>query len=386
MSAPRRLRVLWICSWYPSEVDPFSGDFIQRHAEAVSSFVDVHVIHSVGDASRVKPALKKNIRIPHLTEWVYYFPRAAFFQRWLAPFRWMISMAAMFSDYRSHVGLPDLIHVQVPFKAGLLARYLSWRYGIKYVITEHWGIYNDTVADRFSQRSCLFRFLTRWAYKGASLSISVSRYLSNQMSQCLGDLPTAVVRNVVDIHLFRPSSISSAEFTFLHVSDWSTNKNPEGIIRAFREAHSLDPSLRLILVGGTGENYTRVKSFLTVGDANIKCLKEVSYADIAAFMKQSSCLVLFSWMENSPCVVGEALCAGLQVIATDVGGVIELADPASTHMIPAGDEYRLCRAMLEATRKQRVHDPQKTHERAAALFSYDIVGRQIMAGYRQVIG
>ena len=45
MPNSKRLRVLWLCSWYPSEVEPFSGDFIQRHAEAVGDFADVR-IHS----------------------------------------------------------------------------------------------------------------------------------------------------------------------------------------------------------------------------------------------------------------------------------------------------------------------------------------------------
>ena len=35
--------ILWLPSWYPNKLDPFDGDFIQRHAVAVSAFVPVHV-------------------------------------------------------------------------------------------------------------------------------------------------------------------------------------------------------------------------------------------------------------------------------------------------------------------------------------------------------
>jgi hypothetical protein len=30
--------ILWLVSWYPNKLKPFDGDFIQRHAKAVSLF------------------------------------------------------------------------------------------------------------------------------------------------------------------------------------------------------------------------------------------------------------------------------------------------------------------------------------------------------------
>ena len=39
------------------------------------------------------------------------------------------------------MNLPDLVHVQVALKAGLIALYLKWKYRIPYVLTEHWSGY-----------------------------------------------------------------------------------------------------------------------------------------------------------------------------------------------------------------------------------------------------
>ncbi len=39
--------------------------------------------------------------------------------------------------------LPDLVHVQVAMKAGLVALYLKWKYKIPYVLTEHWSGYYE---------------------------------------------------------------------------------------------------------------------------------------------------------------------------------------------------------------------------------------------------
>ncbi len=35
------MKVLWLVSWYPSKLSPLSGDFVKRHAEAVSLYEDV---------------------------------------------------------------------------------------------------------------------------------------------------------------------------------------------------------------------------------------------------------------------------------------------------------------------------------------------------------
>ena len=46
-----RKKVLWLVSWYPNRLAPFNGDFIKRHAEAVSLYHDVQVIYVVRDTN-----------------------------------------------------------------------------------------------------------------------------------------------------------------------------------------------------------------------------------------------------------------------------------------------------------------------------------------------
>ena len=44
-----KLHILFLASWFPSRAKPTSGDFVQRHAEAVSTKHNVSVIHVVTD-------------------------------------------------------------------------------------------------------------------------------------------------------------------------------------------------------------------------------------------------------------------------------------------------------------------------------------------------
>ena len=45
----KKLHILFLCSWYPSRVLPTNGDFIKRHAEAISTLNDVSVLHIISD-------------------------------------------------------------------------------------------------------------------------------------------------------------------------------------------------------------------------------------------------------------------------------------------------------------------------------------------------
>ena len=39
------MKVLWLASWYPNQVSPYEGDFIQRHARAVTAYSKVTVVY-----------------------------------------------------------------------------------------------------------------------------------------------------------------------------------------------------------------------------------------------------------------------------------------------------------------------------------------------------
>ena len=45
----KKLHILFLNSWYPSRVLDFNGDFIQRHAEAVSLQHEVTSLHIISD-------------------------------------------------------------------------------------------------------------------------------------------------------------------------------------------------------------------------------------------------------------------------------------------------------------------------------------------------
>jgi hypothetical protein len=47
-------KILWLASWFPNNNNPLVGDFIKRHAEAISLCQPVHVIHVERISNRKK--------------------------------------------------------------------------------------------------------------------------------------------------------------------------------------------------------------------------------------------------------------------------------------------------------------------------------------------
>lgn len=52
MHDEKRLKILFLPAWYPSEVNPIQGIFVQEHAKAASLYNDVVVLYAYGDSSR----------------------------------------------------------------------------------------------------------------------------------------------------------------------------------------------------------------------------------------------------------------------------------------------------------------------------------------------
>ena len=69
------MNILWLVSWYPNVLNPYEGDFIQRHAQAVSSFCNVTVIYVSQAGENFNTIESVNIKLhnENLVEKVIFF-------------------------------------------------------------------------------------------------------------------------------------------------------------------------------------------------------------------------------------------------------------------------------------------------------------------------
>ena len=134
------MHVVFLSSWYPTRLQPTNGDFVLRHAHAVSAFCKTTVIHVAYDENLVTYIQLQQNESAKVSEYIYYF-RLPWGVKWLKPFFFLLLYRYAFRTYISQFGRPQVIHVNVMFPIVLIAFICKKMYGIPYVITEHWTGY-----------------------------------------------------------------------------------------------------------------------------------------------------------------------------------------------------------------------------------------------------
>lgn len=381
-----RKKILWLCSWYPSDTEPFSGDFIQRHAKAASLYNDIAVIHVVeSPAGENFAETTENFSEGLSEKIVYYKKNRSFAGKFINHFRWLSLFKKAIRNYIVKNGKPDLVHVHVPFKAGLLGLWLLKKYKVRFIITEHWGIYNDIIENKYADKSRTFKYYTRKITEAADGYISVSRYLANGVNRLVAKKDFLVIPNSVDTDLFFYKEKAPAKFRFLHVSNMVPLKNVKGILNSFKKFLTGNMDAQLVLVGSADSEIRSYADQQEFPKDVIRFTGEVSYEEVAIEMQLADCLVLFSIIENSPCVIGEALCCGLPVITTNVGGIPELVNSENSIVINTNDEEALSNAMQHMLLRKTNYDHQKIAREAKEKFSFPVIGKMMDSYYNTVI-
>lgn len=383
-----RKKILWLCSWYPDRVQPFNGDFVQRHARAAALYNDIYVVHVAGDPAMMKKQEEFVTVSQGLTEVVvYYKNNNSFYSKVINHLRWLRCTKEAVEKYISVNGLPDLVHVHVPFKMGIIARWLKKKYSLPYVVTEHWTIYQPQSPVSYKSQNFFIRNILRSAVQSCDKLVPVSSNLGELMNEQVAKKGFSVLDNAVDTSCFNYEEKNSEAdiFRFIHVSSMNSLKNAEGLLRAFSALLQAGGNAELDMVGDTTPGIRNYAAALEFPEGIVRFHGEVSNTEVAAFMRKADCFVLFSNIENSPCVIGESLCCGLTVIATTVGGISELVTEENGILVAAGDEIALAAAMKKVSENYSMFDRKEIAENALSRFSYPVIGKKIDEIYQSLL-
>lgn len=387
LASMKRKNLLWLCSWYPDKNEPFNGDFVQRHAVAAALFNDVFVIHVAID-SEEKSHVNTGIKIPGLEENIVYFkPTSGWMTRWRNYNRWSKGYKKTIREHIRMHGKPDLVHVHVPMRDGIMAMKLKRLFGIPYIVTEHWTLYQPQNIKSYQEQPTFLKSLIYWILRKSSLLLPVSDDLGKLMNKLVTPKKYVVVENVAntDFFYFSDRHQKANSFRFLHVSNFNYQKNAEGIIDSFILLVKKIPTAELVLVGNIPTEFRERLLASGLVNKNIILTGEISYPEVAKQMQAADALVLFSRFENSPCSIIESLCCGLPVIATRVGGIPELIDNSNGLLVESMDNEALLNAMEAMIKNYLSFDQASISLKAMARFSYPVIGKKLDEVYEMVM-
>lgn len=378
--------ILWLPSWYPNELEPYHGDFIQRHAKAASWHHPVTVIFFTEYGEKVSSACKIEEQVQgNLKEIIVYVPFKTFFRpldRIRYNLRFYSFSRKFLKNYFRENGLPSFVHVHVPVKAGNLALWIKRKWSIPFIASEQASTYLEGAgADFFENRHWLYRKQVKKIFSEASVVTNVSNTVRKILIKRFPIKRSAVIYNVVDTGLFHWSAEKENVFTYIHVSSLTQQKNVFGMLRAFKKFFEIRKDWQLIMVGP----YTAgIRQFIDEEKLteHVYLTGEVPYAEVARRMQKSNVFVLFSRHENFPCVIVEALCCGLPVISSDVAGVGEAVNASNGVLVRSEDEDQLVQALGRMRETYHRYDVPQIAADAAGKFGYKTIAEKFDELYR----
>jgi glycosyltransferase involved in cell wall biosynthesis len=332
------LHILFLTSWYPSRVHTTLGDFIQRHAQAVSEFHQVSVLHVISD-----PNLKKNISYEFKIEnkiptYIAYIP----FE--INPIKKIFFFLNAYLFLLKKVGEFDLIHLNKLYPSGVFALYLKLFKQKKYLISEHWSGYqfpNNKAIGFFE------KWISKIITKYASFVCPVTEHLARAM-QDFGLKGTYYpIPNVVDTEIFKPREKKNENLIFTHISSLNDNvKNIKGILNVLAAYKKFNLNFTGYFVGGKKDEFITHLLQLDINEANILFVDHLPHAEMVKILQKSDLFLMFSNFENLPCVILESFSCGVPVISTNVGGISEYFPENFGKLIPVKGENEMLKILL----------------------------------------
>jgi len=418
MPDEKRLKILFLPAWYPSEINPVAGIFVKEHAKAASLYNDIVVLYAYPDPYPQRRHLCRasediedgirTIRVKYSGIPLYLWrgitakkqkpedssdsgTKATILGKFLSIPRIAVgdllyywSIFAGFRKLRKEGWKPDVMHAHV-FTAGVPAVILGKLYHIPVVINERWSGFplgKLTLSDRIKARFAMSR---------AQLILPTSDYLRRHIETYGIKNKFEVVPNVVNTEIFYPPPPQSKgsegrknqSKTLLLVAGLTPVKGVPYLLDALsriRQARK-DFSLDIVGDGPNRQEYEELARKLGLnGIVNFHGLKLKE--EVAEFMRKCDFFVQPSLQETFGVVYIEAMACGKPVIATSAGGPKEIVNEEVGILVPPKDVKALKEAIEYMLDNYADYSSEGIAQYARETFSYERVGKMLDEIYR----
>lgn len=258
---------------------------------------------------------------------------------------------------------PDLIHVHFAVPSGPVAWALSRQYNIPYVLTAHLGDVPGGVPEK---TQAWFRWVNPFTppiWKRASAVAAVSEY-TRQLALKRYPVEICTIPNGVDLHELDPGQICAGDPPLIvFAGRFMPQKNPVQVVRSLAEL--ADYPWRCVMLGDGPLREDVQQSIRQLGlEARFELPGWVSPEEVLDWYRRSDILFMPSLSEGLPVVGVRALAMGLVIVASRVGGFIDLVedgyngrlvDPAN----PAGYKAALQEVLADRRRLQACREASR---------------------------
>jgi glycosyltransferase involved in cell wall biosynthesis len=220
---------------------------------------------------------------------------------------------------------PEMIHAHFAVPAGALAWMLSRLTRVPYVLTVHLGDVPGGVPEKTDE---WFRWIypfTPNIWRNASEIVAVSEF-TRQLALKKYNEKIQVVPNGVDLRTLMPGRISLNDPPrIVFAGRLVEQKNPVQFVRTLTELRAL-PWQCVMLGDGPLMKDVRCAIAESGLEDRFQLTGWISPQDVLAWLERSDILFMPSRAEGLPVVGVQALAKGLAIVASRVGGFVDLVD------------------------------------------------------------
>ena len=187
-------------------------------------------------------------------------------------------------------------------------------------------------------------------------------------------------KKVGNLFKFEPQSHKH----IVHVGGFSFEKNHKGLIEIFKEIKFQQQDVTLHLIGD-GALRPEIESLVQIEDLQDHVRFYGFVNNPLDFIAAADVLVLPSIIEGLPGVILEAMYYKTPVVAYNVGGISEILDPGTGHIIPKNDNNSFAQAVIEVLKKQKEGQTEKAFTLVKEKFMNKQISKKFMEMYKEVV-
>ncbi len=374
------MKVVWLVSNYPHKYNYTSGIFYQRMSEALASKgIDITVIAPTPYSNSLLSKIS--------TKWSIYkkYPDFEFKNgvkiyrpRYLAlpgQNKYISTPYLMYHAIRNHLVFDnaDIIDAHYAFPFGYVARLLSRKYKIPYVVSFRG---DDVNIDPCYSKKTKQYFIK--SVEKSTIQIAVSKAISSKAKELSGIEPV-----VVNVGLELPHEFIIKEhkknkvFTFIFVGALTWDKGLHLIVKLLKENEILSSNKYSWIIIGEGPFSEQLSQF-----SNVILPGQLPNKDVLEYMIYADLMVFPSLHEGMPNVLKEAGSVALPIVASDVGGIPDLLNFGDRGLLFKRNDYNNFKESLFSA----MDDYEIMLEKAKKLQKYIYENFDIYKNADQLIG
>lgn len=381
------MRILTLTNLYPNPLQPHRAPYNRQQLRALAALHPVRVIAPVAWTDELHIRWRTGQRLPpsrqvqfdglEVDHPRYYFP-PKILRGWYGHcYRRSVrsTFERVLADFR-----PDLLYAPWAYPDGWAAIHLGRKAGLPVILRLHGS--DVLLANQSAGR--LRR--TREALRQGDALAAVSQDLASRAIE-LGADPrrTRVLYTGVDLQTFHPGPRDEARHRLglpqdrvilLFIGNLVPVKGLDVLLRALGHLARQGIEVQCRLIGDgplRGQLQQQARAEGLAG--RVFFLGAKPQAELPDWYRAADLFVLASHSEGVPCVLQEAVACGTPFVATQVGGISEIAPPGLSRLVPPNNPQALASAIAAALREPARAAPpgswvQSHAEAAAELASF----------------